>query len=105
MSGEPQRFRVYDDDEVLPVENGEYVTYADAKAWVEREVKEAEEFIRKHDGCADAEREEGYEQGQRDALAKAVQAVEALFMDPADGRAPRWGIADVIAAIKGDSDE
>jgi len=35
---EPQRYRCYDEDEMMPFDNGEYLLYTDAKAWVEREV-------------------------------------------------------------------
>jgi len=125
---EPQRYRVYDEDEVLPFENGEYVTYADARAWVEREIAEAraekdEEFLLQ----ARMDYSDGVAQGQRDALAGAVQRVEALPWEVAVSFGPidcnysceegpctcsgemrpeawRTGPAQVIAAIKGDND-
>ena len=53
--------------------------------------------------CTELQRkayDDGYEQGQRDALAAAVQRVEALL-----SREPWQQVEPVIAAIKGDSDE
>ena len=43
-----------------------------------------------------------YEQGQRDALAQAVQRVEALFLGNLHSNN---FVSAIIAAIKGDSDE
>jgi hypothetical protein len=57
-------FTRYPASEVLPNENGEYVTYADHVAAMIAEGGAAKNY--------------GYEQGQRDAFNAAVQRVEAL---------------------------
>ena len=51
---------------------GRYVLYADHVA----AVAAAEQRIRTHEGCADAERAEGYDAGFTDALGKARDAVD-----------------------------
>jgi hypothetical protein len=48
--------------------------------------------------------DKGYERGQRDALAGAVQRVEALLPDSRHG-SQVLSVIEVIAAIKGGNDE
>jgi hypothetical protein len=45
--------------------------------------------------------EKGYEQGQRDALAGAVQRVEALWVE-AGVQPSQYAASLIVAAIKGD---
>jgi len=75
---EPQRYHV-DPYNLESDPDGAFVTYADAKAWVEREVAAARregvlegrrsEWVHQEDEMRDA-----YEQGQRDERARAVDA-------------------------------
>lgn len=106
--------------------DGEFVTYDEAKAWVEREVKAAEQRVmdalegRPDPGINEREayaRAEGYAAGQRDALAGAVQRVaeelHALANEEPPPEARDLSPAGVIRlispivqrTIKGDSDE
>lgn len=38
-----------------------------------------------------------------DERERAAERVAALLMDPADGSRPRWGVADAVAAARGDA--
>ena len=67
-------------------------------------VAAAEQRIRTHEGCADAEREEGYDAGYTDALAAAREVVAALMpghyslLDPSTG----YNVSIVTDAVRKD---
>jgi creatinine amidohydrolase/Fe(II)-dependent formamide hydrolase-like protein len=89
----------YSIDGHQPENDGYWVTYADhveAIAAARAETRYANALVNEQS------RRDGYEQGQRDALAAAVQRVEALFH-----KLNYSGVVGdaVIAAIKGGSDE
>jgi aminopeptidase N len=101
-----QRFRVYDDDEVLPVENGEYVAYADhvaavaaARAEGVATLNRAERAWRKE--ISDRLGEQ-YEQGQRDERERILAAVEALPWTPTFEKLFTVEKSDVLAVIDGE---
>jgi hypothetical protein len=69
---EPQRYTYIGDafyatDTYQSAPNCEYVTYTDAKAWVEREVAAARAAGGYSEAAMNAAFVKGYEQGQRDA--------------------------------------
>lgn len=92
-----QMFSVYGADE------GNYVLYADHVEALRQAEQTA--LAKYNDGAWIRGMEKGYEQGQRDALAAAVQRVEALHQHWHDFTAQSvLSERDVIAAIKGGSD-
>jgi lysyl-tRNA synthetase class I len=86
---------------VTPDPEGDCVTYADHVEALRQARDEGYEYGYNSNDTAYME---GFHKGHRDALAGAVQRVEALERFQG-GRAQSSDLEDVIAAIKGDSDE
>jgi len=64
-----------------------------------RQAEQRHDILAKCDRCVAT----GYEQGQRDALAGAIERVEALIAGPFHGMTSDDRATAVIAAIKGDT--
>ena len=97
-----QRWHVVRDESMWPSISGTYVLYSDHVA----AVKEAEQRILDGSAAYRYGYEGGFSAGQRDVFAKAVAAVEGLWESAAVRHRANWITkAEVIAAIKGVSDE
>ena len=100
------------DLELDPVDDGGYVIWEDhVEALREAEQRGVDGFIGSQamqvvrSQAEGAGYSQGYEQGQRDALAGAVQRVEALVGFEYGSLGSFVNRAEIIAAIKGENDE